>query len=177
MVPVVLALPWISTAVVVVLLGFWMVDPSWGPWVYAGICLNLLQWRTRQLHVAKLRMSAYVSSPSMGVQNGTSVEAGIGAVIGAIRSFMAGDIAGTALGVIVAALLLGLQGILFPNPSVISQACGYPFVAPEELSRLLERANYPTLLKFNRRARKKGLSGPMLAIELASVLETNQNPG
>ena len=118
-----------------------------------------------------------MSSPSMGVQNGTSVEAGIGAVIGAIRSFMAGDIAGTALGVIVAALLLGLQGILFPNPSVISPACGYPFVAPEELSRLLERADYPTLLKFNRRVRRKGLSGPMLAIELASVLETNQNPG
>src|SRR2546426_5246996 len=108
-VPVVLALPWISTAVVVVLLGFWMVDPAWGPWVYAGICLNLLQWRTWLLYVDKLRMSMYVFSPSMGIQNGTSVEAGGGAVIGAIRSFIGGDIAGTAIWGIVGAPLFGLQ--------------------------------------------------------------------
>jgi len=175
MVPVVLALPWISTAAVVVLLGFWMLDPSWGPWVYGGICLNLLQWRTRQIHVDKLKMSVYVSSPSMAIQNGTSVEAAIGAAIGAIRSFVAGDISGTALGVIVAGLLFGLQGILFPNPSVITQVCGDPFVAPDELSRLLERADYPTLLKFNRHARKRALSRTMLAVELANVLDRNQS--
>lgn len=172
MIPAVLALPWISTATVVALVGFWIVDSSWGPWVYAGICLNLLQWRAWQLHVDKLRMSAYVSSPSMAMQNGTSVEAAIGALVGAIRSFVAGDMAGTVLGVVVAALLFGLQGILFPNPSVIAQVCGHPFVAAEELSRLLEMADYPTLLKFNRHARKNGLAGPILAVELANVLET-----
>ncbi len=174
-VPAVLALPWVSTLAIVVLVGFWMLDPSWGAWVYAGICLNLIQWRTWQLHVQKLRMSIYVSSPSMGIQNGSSVEAAIGAAIGAVRSFAGGDIVGTALGALVAALLFGLQGILFPNPSVISQACGYPFVSSEELARLLEKADYPTLLKFNRQARRMGISGPMLPVELTKALEEKES--
>jgi hypothetical protein len=172
MVPVVLALPWISTAAVVAMLGFWMVEPSWGPWVYAGICLNLLQWRAWQLHVEKLRMSLYVPSPSMAIQNGTSGEAAIGAGIGAIRSFIAGDVAGICFGVVMAALMFGLQGMLFPNPSVIAQACGHPFVSDEELSHLLERTDYPMLLKFNRLARKSGLGGPILAAQLANFLES-----
>ena len=75
LVPAVLALPRISTGVVGVLLGFWIVEPSWGPWVYAGVCLNLLQWRVWQLHIEKLRMSLYISSPSMAIQNGTSGKA------------------------------------------------------------------------------------------------------
>ena len=171
MIPAVLALRWISTAVVVGLLGFWMVDPSWGAWVYAGVCLNLLQWRAWQLHLKKLKMSLYVSSPSMAIQSGTSGEAAIGAVAGAIRSFIAGDVLGGCLGLVIAALLFGLQGILFPNPSVIAQACGHPFVTDEELARLLERTDYPTLLKFNRLTRKNGLSRPKLAAELANFLE------
>lgn len=171
MIPAVLALPWISTAVLVGLLGFWMFDPSWGAWVYAGVCLNFLQWRAWQLHLKKLRMSLYVSSPSMAIQNGTSGKAAIGAVVGAILSFIAGDVTGTYLGVVIAALLFGLQGILFPNPSVIAQACGHPFITDEEVARLLERIDYPTLLKFNRLARKNGLSGPILAAELANFVE------
>lgn len=171
MIPAVLAFLWISTAVVVGLLGFWMVDPSWGAWVYAGICLNLLQWRAWQLHLGKLSMSLYVSSPSMAIQNGTSMKAAIGAVVGAIRSLIAGDVAGTCVGVVIAALLFGLQGMLFPNPSVIAQACGHPFVTDEELARLLERTDYPTLLKFNRLARRNGWAGPILAAELANFLE------
>jgi hypothetical protein len=126
LIPAVLALPRISTAVLVVLLGFWLVERSWGPWVYAGVCLNLLQWRAWQLHIEKLRMSLYVSSPSMAVQNGTSGEAAIGAGIGAIRSLIAGDVAGICLGAVMAALMFGLQGMLFPNPSVIAEACGHP---------------------------------------------------
>ncbi len=73
-------------------------------------------------------------------------------------------------GVAIAALLFGLQGILFPNPSVVAEACGHPFVTDEELSRLLDTTDYPTLLKFNRLARRNGLSGPILAAELASFL-------
>ncbi len=170
-IPAVLALPWISTAAVVGLLGYWMMDPSWGAWVYAGVCLNLLQWRAWQLHLNKLRMSLYVSSPSMAIQNGISGKAAIGAVVGAIRGLIAGDAVGTCLGVVIAGLLFGLQGILFPNPSVIAQACGHPFIGDEELSRLLERTDYPMLLKFNRLAQKNGLSGPILAAELANFLE------
>lgn len=171
MIPAVLARPWISTAAVVGLLGYWIVDPSWGAWVYTGVCMNLLQWRAWQLHLRKLRMSLYVSSPSMAIQNSTSGKAAIGAVIGAIRSGIAGDVPGTCLGVVIAALLFGLQGILFPNPSVVAEACGQPFVTDEELARLLERTDYPTLLRFNRLARKNDLSGPILAAELANFLE------
>jgi len=175
LIPAVLALSWISTAVVVALLGFWIVEPSWGPWVYAGVCLNLLQWRARQLHLAKLKMSLYMSSPSMAIQNDTSGKAAIGAVLGAIRSLVAGDVAGVCIGVVIAVLLFGLQGVLFPNSSVIAQACGHPFVSDEELSHLLERTDYPTLLKFNRFAKKSGLSGPLLAAELASFLERTRS--
>ena len=171
MIPVVLGLRWISTAAVIGILGFWMIDLSWGAWAYAGVFLNLLQWRAWQLHREKLKMSLYMSSPSMAIQNGTSGKAAIGAVIGAIRSLTAGDVAGTCLGVAIAALLLGLQGVLFPNPSVIAQACGHPFLSDEELDHLLERTDYPMLLKFNRLARKNDLSGPMLAAELATFLE------
>lgn len=174
MVPVVFALPWVSTITTVVLVGFWLLDPSWGSWLYVGICLNLMQWRAWQLYVQKLRMSVYVSSPTMGIQNGSSVELAIGAGIGAARSLVGGDFVGTGLGVVVALLLFGLQGILFPNASVISQACGDTFVPPEELLRLLEKADYPTLLRFNRQARKVGILGPMLPVELTKVLEEKQ---
>jgi hypothetical protein len=171
LIPAILALSWISTAAVVALLGFWIVEPSWGPWVYAGVCLNLLQWRAWQLHLAKLKMSVYVSSPSMAIQNGTSGEAAIGAILGAIRSLVAGDVVGISIGVVITALLFGLQGVLFPNSSVIAQACGHPFVSDQQLSDLLERTDYPTLLKFNRFAKKSGLPGPLLAAELATFLE------
>lgn len=107
----------------------------------------------------------------MAIQNGTSGKAAIGAVVGAFASFIAGDVTGACFGVVIAALLFGLQGILFPNPSVIAQACGHPFVTDEELARLLERIDYPTLLKFNRLARKNGLFGPILAAELANFVE------
>jgi hypothetical protein len=48
---------------------------------------------------------------------------------------------------------------------------GTPFVSDEELSHLLDRTDYPMLLKFNRLGRKNGLSGPVLAAELANFLE------
>jgi len=168
------ALRWISTIAIILSLGFWMLDPSWGAWVYVGICLNLIQWRTWQLHIQRLRMSAYVSSPAMAIQNSSSVKAAVGGGIGAVRSFAGGDIVGVALGVLIAAVLFGLQGLLFPNPSIISQACGYPFVSSEELARLLDKLDYPTLLKFNRQARRSGVSGPMLAAELMRVLEERE---
>lgn len=176
-VPVVFALPWVSTISTVALVGFWLLDPSWGSWLYVGICLNLLQWRTWQLYVKKLRMSVYVSSPTMGIQNGSSVELAIGAGIGAVRSLVGGDFVGTGLGVVVALLLFGLQGILFPNSSVILQACGDPFVSSEELLLLLEKADYPTLLRFNRHARKVGILGPVVPIELGKVLDEKQHRG
>jgi len=177
MVPVVFALPWVSTITTVALVGFWLLDPSWGSWLYVGICLNLIQWRAWQLHVKKLRMSVYVSSPTMGIQNGSSVELAIGGGIGAVRSLVGGDFVGTGLGVVVALLLFGLQGILFPNPSVILQACGDPFVSSEELLPLLEKADYPTILRFNRHARKVGILGPLLPVELGKVLDEKQGRG
>ena len=60
-------------------------------------------------------------------------------------------------------------------PSVIAQACGYPFVSSEELARLLDKLDYPTLLKFNRQARRSGVSGPMLAAELMRVLDERES--
>src|SRR5574337_538082 len=174
MVPVVFALPGVSTVVVVGLVGFWVLDPSWGPWLYVGSCLSLMQWRAWEIYVKRLKMAKYVFSPSMHIQNRSAVWLGIGAVIGSIRSFAGGDLIGGVLGGLVAVLLLGLQGILFPNPTVISRACGHPMVAVEELSRLLEKTDYPTLLKFNRQARRKLISGLMLASELARMLEENE---
>lgn len=176
-VPVVLAMPLVSGVLVVGLVGVWMVAPSWGPWLYVGSSLSLIQWRAWQLCVKRLRMSIYVSSPSMGTQNSSSVWLSIGAAIGGIRSFVGGDLTGAVLGGLVAVLLFGLQGILFPNPAMISQACGYPMVSSEELVRLLEKADYPTLLRFNRQARKAGIFGPMLAVELARLLEEKESRG
>ncbi len=126
-------------------------------------------------------MSVYVFSLSMAMQNSSSTWLAIGAAIGAIRS-LAGrnDLTGALLGGIVAVLLFGLQAILFPNPTVITQACGYPNVSPEDvpsLMSLLEKADYPTLLKFDREARRAGIFGPMLAAELAKVLEEKESRG
>ncbi len=107
----------------------------------------------------------------MAIRYGNSGEAPVGAVVAVVRSLIDGDVAGTCVGVGLAALLFGLKGILFPNPSVIAQACGHPFVTDEELARLLERTDYPTLLKFNRLARRNGWAGPILAAELANFVE------
>ena len=38
-------LPFVSPVVVLLVIGFWMVVPGWGPWIYAGICGSLIQWR------------------------------------------------------------------------------------------------------------------------------------
>jgi len=145
--PLAFTLPVIRTIAVIGLLGFWMLDPSWGSWVYVGICLNLMWYRAYLLYVEKLRMSVYVFSPTTGMQNSSSVWLAIGAAIGGIRSLTVGDLTGAVLGGLVAVLLIGLQGILFPNPAVISQGCGYPNVSPEDLPSfmtLLEKADYPT---------------------------------
>jgi hypothetical protein len=103
--------------------------------------------------------------------------AAIGAGIGAVRSLVAGDLVGIGLGVVVGAALIGLQGVLFPNPSVILQACGDPFVSSEEILPLLERADYPTLMRFNRHARKSGLLGPLIPLELGRMLDEKQRRG
>ncbi len=116
LVPVVFTLPIIRTIAVIGLLGFWMLDPSWGSWVYVGICLNLMWWRAWQLYIQRLSMSIYVSSPSMGMQNSSSVWLAIGAAIGAIRSLAGGDFTGVVLGGIVAMLLFGLQGNSLSQP-------------------------------------------------------------
>lgn len=166
MVPVVLALPWVSPVTTVALVGFWLLNPSWGSWLYVGICLNLMQWRVWQIYVKRLRMSVYVSSPSMAIQNSTSMWLSIGAVIGGIRSFAVGDLTGTVLGGLVALLLFGLQGILFPNPSLIWQVCGGFMLPSDEVERLVENLDYPTVLRLNRQARKGGIQ----AEELARIL-------
>jgi hypothetical protein len=44
-------------------------------------------------------------------------------------------------------------------------------VTEEELMRLLEETDYPTLLKFNRFAQTQSLSKPVLAGELNDFLE------
>lgn len=170
-VPIVLAMPVVSSVVVLALLGVWLAFPSWGSWLYVGCCLGLMQWRAWQLYVNRLRMSVYVFSPSMAIQNSRSVWLQIAGAIGGICSFAEGDVMVAVLGWLFAALLFGLQGILFPNPEVISHACGYPLMPIEELRKLLEKVDYPTLLRFNRQSRKAGISGPMLGVELTQFLE------
>jgi hypothetical protein len=180
LVPVVFTVPIIRAIVGIALLGWWMLDPSWGAWVYAGICLNVMQYRGWHLYVGKMRMSAYVLSPSMKMQNSSSVWLGIGAVIGGLRSLALGDPAGVVIAGLVAALLFGLQALLFPNPRIIVQACGYPFVSSECVSSLLpllEKLDYPTLLRFNRQTRKAGIpGGPIIAAELAKLLDEKGSP-
>jgi hypothetical protein len=176
-----------SWIVLACLIGFWLLYPEWGPWVYAGVCLNLIQFRAWLIYINRVDMATYVFSPSMAIQNGSSLELAIGAVVGGIRSFIGGDLTGAIMGGVIAGLLFFLQGILFPNNSVILQACGDPMVdiekltdpsaqgkAIQEIMRLLEKVNYPALLKFNRQMRRDSPSvcGPMLTRELAQWLES-----
>ena len=116
----VLALPLISTAVVIGIVVFWLFVPSWGPWLYCGVCLNLMRSRTYLLYVGKLNMRAYLESPGMMIQNGTSTELAIGGIVGAVRSFVGNDTTGAVAGGLIALLLFGLQSVLFPNPGVIA---------------------------------------------------------
>jgi len=154
--PVLLSLPVMSVVVVVALAAAWLLIPSWGPWIYVGGSLGLIQWRVWQLYLQHLKMSVYVSSPSMAIQNRSAVWLAVGAAAGAIRSFAAGDIAWTVIGALLAILLFGLQGVLFPDAAVISQVCGYPLISLEELQSLLDRVDYPTLLAFNKASKKSG---------------------
>ena len=169
-VSVVLAMPFVSTLFVLGLVAAWLAAPSWGSWLYVGSCLGLMQWRAYLLYLSRLRMSVYVSSPSMAEQNRASVWLAAGAAVGGIRSFAGGDMTWAVLGGLVALTLFGLQGILFPNPAVISQACGYPTVSLTELQLLLDKIDYQTLLRFNREARKSGAFG----MDLARFLEERQ---
>jgi len=90
----------------------------------------------------------------------------IGAAIGAIRSYIAGDIGWTVIGALLAVMLFVSQGVLFPNAAVISQACGYPLISLDELQALLDRLDYPTLLAFNKESRRAG----GLAVDLGAYL-------
>ena len=170
---VVLAFPFVSTLFVLGLVAAWLVAPSWGPWLYVGTCLGLMQWRAHLLYLSRMKMSVYVSSPSMAEQNTASVWLAVGAAVGGIRSFAGGDMTWAVLGGLLALTLFGLQGILFPSPVMISQACGYPMVSltelqllhrqPATLQLLLDKIDYPTLLRFKREARKSGGFGTDLA--------------
>ncbi len=178
LVPALFAIPWVSTAAIIALVAFWILEPTWGPWLYLGICLNLMQWRAWQLYIHKLKMSVYLFSPAMATQNASSLRLSIGAAVGVLRSLIDGDVAPAILGALVGLLLFGLQGILFPNAEVIAQGCGYPNLSPEDapsFTRLMEKADYQTLLNFNKRARKLGLFGPMLAVELAKVIDEKES--
>ena len=178
-VPVVLALPFVSTLFVLGLVAAWLAAPSWGSWLYVGSCLGLMQWRAQELYLSRLRMSVYVSSPSMAEQNSASVWLAVGAAVGGIRSFAGGDMTWAVLGGLVALTLFGLQGILFPSPAMISQACGYPMVSLTELQLLLDKIDYPTLLRFNREARKSGGFGKDLArfLEEKEASDPSQDRG
>ena len=95
----------------------------------------------------------------MAIQNRSAVWLAVGAAAGATRSFAAGDIAWTVIGMLLAIFLFALQGLLFPNATVISQVCGYPLISLEELQSLLDRVDYPTLLAFNKASKKSGAFG------------------
>ena len=153
--PVLLSLPVISVVVVIALAAPWLINPSWGPRIFVGSSLGLIQWRVWQLYLQHLKMSVYVSSPSIAIQNRSAVWLAVGAAAGAIRSFAAGDIAWTVIGMLLAIFLFALQGLLFPNAAVISQVCGYPLISLEELQSLLDRVDYPTLLAFNKASKKE----------------------
>jgi hypothetical protein len=101
-VAVVLAFPLVSTLFVLGLVAAWLAIPSWGPWLYVGCCLGLMQWRAELLYLSRTRMSVYVSSASMAEQNSASVLLAVGAVVGGIRSFAAGDTTWAVLGGLVA---------------------------------------------------------------------------
>ncbi len=165
----ILALPLVSPAAVVAVIAFWLLVPAWGPWLYVGTSLGLMQWRAWQLHVRRLRMSTYVHSPSMMIQNSASMWLSIGGVIGAVRSFVGGDFVGVVLGGLVAVLLFGLQGVLFPNQRLIWQVCGGFALLADEVEHLLKNLDYQTVLRFNRQARKGGISPK----ELARVLNVD----
>ena len=71
--PVLLSLPVISVVVVIALAAPWLINPSWGPRIFVGSSLGLIQWRVWQLYLQRLKMSVYVSSPSMAIQNRSAV--------------------------------------------------------------------------------------------------------
>jgi hypothetical protein len=157
--PVLLSLPLLSTLVVAALTAIWLLVPSWGGWIFVGTSFGLIQSRVWQLYLQRLKMSVYVSSPSMAIQNRSAVWLAIGAAVGAIRSGIGGDIGWAVVGALLAITLFASQGILFPNAAVISQACGYPLVSLDELQSLLNRLDYPTLLAFNKESRRAGAFG------------------
>ncbi len=170
---VMLAFPFVSPLFVLGLVAAWLAAPSWGPWLYVGTCLGLMLWRAELLYLRRMRMPVYVPSPTMAIQNTASVCLAVGAAVGGIRSFAGGDITWAVSGGLVALTLFCLQGILFPSPLMISQACGYPVVSltelqllhrqPATLQLLLDKIDYPTLLRFKREARKSGGFGTDLA--------------
>ncbi len=107
----VLALPFVSPAAVAAVIGFWLVLPGWGPWVYAGVCAGLVQFRVWLLWTTGPSGLGY--SPSIANQNSASAWLLIGGFIGAVRSWYAADALGTLIGLLIAVTLLILQGILF----------------------------------------------------------------
>jgi hypothetical protein len=118
----ILTLPFVSSAAVLLVVGFWMVVPGWGPWIYAGICGSLIQWRIWLISQeygwrSFLRRPRSVAvdrrSPSLINQNVASAWLMFGGIAGAVRSWYAADGLGALVGVIVGIALLLLQGILF----------------------------------------------------------------
>lgn len=109
----ILALPVVSPVAVIAVIGFWMVAPAWGAWIYAGVCANLVLWRIWLIWPSGSLPEYARYSPSLANQNSGSAWLGIGGIVGAIRSWYDGESAGVLIGLIVGVGLLIVQGVLF----------------------------------------------------------------
>lgn len=90
--PAVFALPLISPLAVVAVMVFWMIVPGWGPWVYVGVCGDLVQW-----HLWLLWRKGFVwpmMSPSLANQNSAAAWLSTVGIAGVIRSWYATDTVG-----------------------------------------------------------------------------------
>ncbi len=170
----VFAVPMIRGIAIAGLVGFWMLVPSWGPWVYGGFCANLLQWRAWLRHVARVRMAVWVASPSLERQNSSALWLAIGAAVGCLRSLASKDLAGAVLGGLVAGLLFGLRGMLFSSSGKAPQISGYPVVSEKELVGQAEKTDDATLIQLKSEVRWAGLFGRALGLTLVQMKEKEE---
>jgi len=103
----------INILVVGALLILWLALPSVGAWVYLATWLNLIGWRLIGLRGGRLGATPM----SVRNQNGMSSWLVMLGIVGAVRSGLAGDGIGIALGVIGAVVLFMVQGPLFRSAS------------------------------------------------------------
>lgn len=107
----ILALPVVSPAVVIAVIGLSLLIPEWGPWVFAGVCASLVQFRLWLLWTAEPSQLRY--SPAIAIQNSASAWLFMAGIIGAVRSWYAADVVGAVMGLLIGVTLLILQGFLF----------------------------------------------------------------